>query len=322
MRITRMSAGHYLSMENLEISLEDRTILVGMNNAGKSNILSIPRFFQEAFLEGSYSAPMKRLGGFRAISRGEDDRQSISLALEIQDDNQETRFVWTIGLNLLRRNPPADSGITARERIYEITRGEPPRVILENTGVQSWHEAGAEPGRRGSSPGDPGENLTDACTVPRACQEAQFPAREISEYIRAWRCIRPPRCREDKLRTMGRIRASPEKTQSRIMNITRDVTGWPNGDRPGTIAPSCNTVSVMEIAEALWANRDPRLIVLDTPEQGLHPDAVERLGEHLRQAPPEAQLLISTQSPQLAYQTAARAESIMLIRDSQVDTTV
>ena len=314
MRVTRLSAYQYLSLENFEIPLGQKTILVGMNNAGKSNILSIPRFFQDAFLGGNYSVPVNRLGGFRAISRGQDDLQSISLGLEVQDEEQETRFVWTIELDQL------NNALTARETIYEISRGESPRIILENAGEQRWHDAGNPTGGTGKTIRELDQEAPqDACMAPEACRGDRFPARGIADYIRAWRHIRPPGYRENKLRTMRRIDALPEDTQNMIINITRAITGWPTGPKPDGIAPSGNTVNVMEIAEALWGSRNPRLIIMDAPGQGLHPDAVDRLGEHLRHAPPEAQLLISTQNPQLVYQAADRAESIILIRDSQLD---
>ena len=160
MKITRLSAYQYLSLENIEISLEEKTILVGMNNAGKSNILSIPGFFQDAFLDGNYSTPVNRLGGFRAISRGEDDLQSISLGLEIQAE-QETKFVWTIELDLL------ENTLATRETIYRIPPGESPGIILGNTGEQHWRHTGSPGGRTGKTTEDPGRDAPqDICMVP------------------------------------------------------------------------------------------------------------------------------------------------------------
>src|SRR5262249_23593774 len=77
---------------------------------------------------------------------------------------------------------------------------------------------------------------------------------------------------------------------------------------------SDGTLRLMCLATLLFQPSLPRLIVIDEPELGLHPYAIELLASMLRQASDKAQVVIATQSVPLVDALASPEELIVVDR--------
>lgn len=94
-RITRMRVKNYRSLADVDLTLEPLTVFVGLNGAGKSNLLDVLRFVRDV-LTGRLEKAINERGGMSALRRwspkGRPYDVSIELWLEGEDWQAEYGF--------------------------------------------------------------------------------------------------------------------------------------------------------------------------------------------------------------------------------------
>ena len=307
MSVGKISARDYLSIKDLELELEQANILKGRNNTGKSNILSIPGFFKTAAKKGNYRVPIGMMGGFHNLLREGAPQGEISLKMEIREEEAQRSFIWTVGARLVH------SALVTRENMYESLEGRDPRVILENRGGDAWYISG---GRRvPMAPESP-----DTCMVTEACLDPGFPGTPVYGFMRKCSTIRPQTSTGALQYQLGRLNTRNSMELERIASATREITGWTA--REESRQPSPPTVMVMKMMDALFRDETPSLIVMDSPEWGMHPDCMIPLAQLLSEKGRTIQLIISTNNEHIALNLEGQARTRIVVKDPGSGTTV
>ena len=117
--ITKVWARHFRSIETAELELEPLTVLVGPNAAGKSNLMDILRFVQDASLKGLELAIGNR-GGIDTVARRSASgvAQQVSLGISMQDLGWTADYSFTFANRTNREYAVSEESIvlTSNER--------------------------------------------------------------------------------------------------------------------------------------------------------------------------------------------------------------
>lgn len=123
---------------------------------------------------------------------------------------------------------------------------------------------------------------------------------------------------------MKRFLPRYERTSTRIVGDTAQLYLHEKGLR--NPIPSTNisdgTFRFLGILAALFAPYPPRLLCLEEPELGLHPDAVALLANLLLEASGKMQIVVTTHSDSFLSELGQRVESVLVCENHGYGTTV
>ena len=305
MKLDKLTLRGYKSIKQLEdFQFRNLNVLIGANGAGKSNFLSLFRLMA-ALAEGNLQIYVQKQGGPDALLFG-GRKRTAQVEAEFRFD--ETGYFITL-------EPTADSRlIFEREEAYFIRRNPPNKLLgtahqeaklLQDTSpltahvlsaLQSWrlyhfHDTGDTAAVK--QPHSSNDNLrlkVDAANLAAFLMRLSkdFP----SEYKRIVETIRL---------------AAPFFSDFVIRDplpqtVELEWTQQGDPDTPyrahvlsdGTLRFICLTTLLLQ-PTAL----QPDTILIDEPELGLHPYAINLLAEMLKQAAGPKQVIVSTQSVEL-----------------------
>lgn len=320
-RIDHLQIRGFRSLENVELTdLTDLTVVVGANGAGKSSFI---RFFDML----SWMVRSRRLGEFVARYGGANDqlfggaeqtqRMDANICLRTQVGRNDYRFV------LSHAHPDR---FVFTEEAYRFSRdGLPTEASWRHLG-SGHHEAQiVDAGHPGA---EPGPNRTTAATIVRllrGCATYQFQdTSDESNFKRRWDA-------DDNLRLRrhgGNLPAllwrleeeDPEVFQEICQQIRRVLPGFQRFE----VDESYGKVSLLWRAD--WATRAfapnltsdgsirlfalltllnlpadllPNIVLIDEPELGLHPAAIEVVADAVTALRGRKQVILATQSPRL-----------------------
>lgn len=326
--ITHLRAKNYRSLAELDLSFERLTVLVGHNGSGKSNIVDVLRFVQDAMRHGLDSAIVNR-HGMSALRRWSDKGRpfdvEISLDFEITDSRAESITKGSYGFTLgsERRGEyrvkhevcfvkSSPSGLNAH---YETANGqwvttpqgtvppvegqtlvlpllgavEPYKHLYEFLGGMSFYNI-----------------------FPNALTEPQKPANpypldehgvNLASTLREFQ-----RANGENLR----------KLESSIQAVIPDVNGFQVNQVGGYLVTklrheitkesralfelsqeSDGTLRMLGILASLHQDPPRTLIALEEPELTIHPGALSLLWDEIESASDRTQILLTTHSPDL-----------------------
>lgn len=90
-RIESIKVRNYRSLADVEVHLEDLTVLVGENGSGKSNLVDVLRFVRDALTKGLDAAVNER-GGIRQLLYTGANSNEIEIALVMAIDGQTATY--------------------------------------------------------------------------------------------------------------------------------------------------------------------------------------------------------------------------------------
>lgn len=96
--ITRIKAHNFLSLKNIDLELGARTVLVGPNMSGKSNLIECLRFIRQAtdLPSRADASPLQMAflerGGFAEVAWKGEEQSPISLALTVDQPSEKPTF--------------------------------------------------------------------------------------------------------------------------------------------------------------------------------------------------------------------------------------
>jgi predicted ATPase len=322
-RLKILKATRYRSLADLQFYVRNLNLLIGSNGSGKSNVLDALRFLSEAVRERDFTGPIYSRGNLIQLAwKGEEARD---LELETVFEEDDHQLSWRVRIARDQRDFTIEE-----EEIYLTRKGAPREELLRASGGQGkWYS------ERGYVPLSIEQT---GCALAAAASDQSFPGRIVAEFVKTWGFFDPSpgylrlasaaREEADRLDIFGRNLAGRlyETKQSRpdvfkrIIDAVRGVLGMPDDLEPrlsddGSVyfvvreagmkfaihqkGVSAGTLRALALMTALLGEPEASLIGIEEPENYIHPNALEALGQYFEQASQSAQVLITTHSPLL-----------------------
>lgn len=305
-QLDRIKVTGFKSIEELDLRLKDLNILIGANGAGKSNFIGLFKFVHEIRRKNLQFFVSQQLGVEKLLFFGRKRTSVLDIYLEFSPN------AWHAILA-----PDAGGGLLF-QREYCSFSGSTRHFPL------------ASPGARESGLPDQPNDHSVAGYVARYLRDWKvYHFHDTSESAKV---KQPGRIREtdillpnaDNLAAFIRsIRETPAyelivRTIQRVAPFFLDFVLEPETDNPALIRLrwqhrgseetfdasdfSDGTLRFICLATLLLQPKLPTVILLDEPELGLHPYALQILAGMMRTASDKTQIIASTQSVTLANQ--------------------
>jgi predicted ATPase len=317
-RIESIKVRNYRSLADVEVQLEDLTVLVGENGSGKSNLVDVLRFVRDALTKGLDAAIVER-GGITQLLYQHAAPQEIEIKLELRIGEQSASYhiiidayempdytiklehfiygdyeyhfrgfgvVFSKNWELLAQLPQNyySKHNLLLPLISSSTQGAPIYQVLSKLGV---YHISPERFRAPQSVMQPSPMLDTGTNMLSSLQEilAKHPrnAQTIAEFLSR---IVP-----------SIVEENPITVQQRGVYLTTSIQ-HENGFFDLS-QESDGTLRVLGILTALYQMPYLPLIGIEEPEMMIHPQAMSLLCDALKAASARSQIVITTHSPDL-----------------------
>jgi predicted ATPase len=310
-KVKRIQLSGYKSIQNMDLALGDINVLIGANGAGKSNFLSALDLIRSIF-DGKLQYAVAKSGGADTLLHygvRTTDTMGISLKM-IQADvigQYDAKIEYAVDDELFFAYESAvlSKGSTI-DHLFPSTVGkQEARIAKLNSAGGKWftHSIGgwrfyqfddtsSQAKIRFASNTDDNlflrENGGNLAAFLYAIQHSH-----PSNYGRIVGTIRLTAPFFDDF-VLSPNPLNPNKIQLRWKDVKGEIFG--------SHQLSDGTLRMIALATVLLQPQLPSLIMIDEPELGLHPFAIEVLADLLRAASRQTQIVVSTQSPSLVNQ--------------------
>lgn len=308
--VTKITVEGYRSIEQTSIDLHRINILIGANGSGKSNFISLFDLLR-AIIQNNLQTHIAECGGANTqFYLGTKHTKTISVKIEIDENTYEFKlaadtsdacyFAEEIVTFWIKRLYPEEPykenlGVGHREtRLMESSKYKTVQTFTREN-IKSWfvyhfHDTGDySPLKRTADIDEIEYLLPDGGNLAAYLYHLQETAPEHYQGIlSAIHLILPgfkefTYLKEEKSNTI-KLRW---KTSS-SGDYTLPVSAFSDG-----------TLRFIALATLFLQPNPPKLIIIDEPELGLHPYAINILADLIRIAGKKSQIILSTQSAQL-----------------------
>jgi predicted ATPase len=342
--LTKLTLEGFKSFRNLELELRPLNVLIGANGAGKSNLVSAFQFVH-ALADGRLQHSIGLAGGSDAFLRyGKKTTKFILVRFEFGELAYEAK---------LQPNA-SDTLFFAHEKVsYPKTNSEGVATRIDLTPGAAVEIAPRAVGHAESGfllkffKDEDMQRLKAVMPQVSSIRTYHIPDTSSTAAIKGFGRIND----NLELRSDGEnlaamlylIRTENQKVYQTILDVIRSVAPYfddfllrPNPLNPDTIRLEWNeldsdyplfakelsdgTLRFMALVTLLLQPNPPAITVIDEPELGLHPFAIEELAGLLRVASSRTQLIVATQSPQLI--AALEPEDVIVADRENSETTL
>jgi predicted ATPase len=307
--LDRIEVEGFKSIRQLRLDLKPLNVLIGANGAGKSNFISVFGLLRH-IIEGRLQVYVAQAGGADALLHfGGKQTSELKLRLSLGELGYDLELVPSTTDTLIFAHEQYQPVLSAND-IWGIQghrealllggthRGPQPHQVLER--MQGWrvyhfHDTSAS--AKVKQTGDIGDN---EALRPDASNLAAFLFLLRTKHPESYRRI------VSTIRLVApffndfRLRPSPfneQKIQLEWSERSSDAYFNAHAFSDGTLRFIC-------LATLLLQPNLPSLILIDEPELGLHPYAIQVLAGLVRSASEKTQVILSTQSVSLVNQFA------------------
>ena len=310
MKIRRVLIRNFKSIRELDFEIKDINVLIGANGVGKSNFISFFKFLNQV-VEGTLSTYVAQKGGAdNFLYFGKKQSTTMSLGILFENNNLFNRY----SCKLL---PTEDEKF-----IFEIQYPQFSREILDNS---KWYTADTL--TNGMEESDIGNIKSGiASYIPlfmSGIKIFHFHDTSDTAYVKGFSDINDNRkLREDASNLAAFLYYLQEKHTDSFKQIEKTICRIaPFFDNfilhPSLLIPdkirlewkekdsdkyfnahhlSDGTLRMICLTTLLLQPNPPSAIIIDEPELGLHPSAINILSGLIQSASEKTQILISTQS--------------------------
>jgi predicted ATPase len=304
--INRISIKNFKSIQDLNLQLLPLNILIGANGAGKSNFISFFKFLNSLYFQQLQRYVAEQAGADNILHFGL--KNSHNLVGNIEFDNKNI-YYFTLKSNnegnlyfekegtrfkaygvFWDDVPIADSN--KESKLIELKQG---RYHYVNSYMQSFkifhfHDTSDTAKIKQKSNIDDnsflrenGQNLAAYLYFlqekhPKDFKKIEKTIQSIAPFFDRF-VLQPDRIREDQIRLEWQ-----EKNSDMYLNAAHLSDG---------------TLRFMVLATLLLQPNLPKVIIIDEPELGLHPFAINKLAGLIKKASAQSQIIIATQSVNL-----------------------
>lgn len=292
----------FKSIQRLDdFALNDLNVLIGANGAGKSNLVSYLRMFDN-MLNGTLQVWTRKQGGAdRVLSFGVKETKQLDSVIITNS------YIYQFTLE-----PTHDDGVVfANEVITDIIEGtsgqlggnteaklakvlQDPKEANSSFNMHNWqvyhfHDTSDTAGvKRLSSVHDNEKLRPDASNLAAFLYRLQQQSPdEYQQIVKTIRLAIP--FFDDFVLKPQALPTEEEQVRLLWKQKDSDYALWPSQLSDGSIRFIC-------LVTALLQPEPPSTIIIDEPELGLHPYAITLLGGLLRSASKRMQVIVSTQS--------------------------
>ncbi|MEC4985680.1 MAG: AAA family ATPase [Oscillatoria sp. PMC 1068.18] len=310
-RLKRLTLNGFKSIKTMDIELHSLNILIGANGAGKSNLISFFKMLNE-IMAGRLQLYIGKSGGSNSLLHfGLKTTKKTEAELEFEVENGVDIYCLRLSY------APVDTLIFDEEKLSFLQTGwESPRIDPLGAGHQETKIGKAAD--EGIQTAKTLRYLLNHCRVYHFHDTSATADVRQSCYVGDNRWLMPDagnlaalllRFREESggaayQRIIGTIRIiapffddfvlEPNESNRVILNWLEkdsDHVFGPHQFSDGTLRAICLTTLLLQPKDEL-----PELIVVDEPELGLHPYALNIVADLFSKAALHTQILISTQS--------------------------
>lgn len=337
--IKELRLRNYRAFADARLVLSDVTFLVGRNGAGKSTLMDAFTFVNEAVTDSLINA-LERRGGFLGLlpKHVRSRHQSVSIAIRFeQQGGSSILYGFRIKVD------PSKGYVVDRE----VLHGGEMSYFERSEGVFRSNVASLHPVLDPSSLGLPlvaGSDRTWKAVLEalRLIAMHQFSPQAIRSEPRIGTDRRLSRDGQNAGDILKRLKPADEKWIENWLGVAvagikgvhvdvvagRRVIGFAQQGHDGRTKlfdasmMSDGTLRSLGILLALRQSPRPSLVLLDEIEDSLHPMAHGALVDAIETASEEFPVVVSTHSPEVLSQPAARAERIRVIQWNNGDSRI
>jgi predicted ATPase len=334
MKLRSAHIRHYKSLDDVEVKFSDGiTVLVGPNAVGKSNVVDALRFVRDAMASNLEHAISTRGGITRVRQFSRTKPYKLSIQLNFSDDHDETG-IGNAGYEFSVESLSSTNYVVGHELATSFVKSretkELEQAILTRTRSGMVAFKGEEKGKvaldqlaqgLGSPFAPMGWQLTHFMTgwgfsaiYPNRLREPSTPDRDsdLAEDGRNWASVikalrRTVRGRQALERVSDAMRVVIPSFQdvavSTVGSYLVPAFSFAQGSTGKVVFDpvqlSDGTLRIFGILLALYQTPAPSLLVIEEPEQTVHPGVLGVLADAFREAAETTQLIITTHSPNL-----------------------
>lgn len=349
----RIEAENFRSLRRVSVDLSPLTVLVGPNGAGKSNLLSVIRFLGEtARLDLHYA--IERFGGFESIrfrgSKAKRPKVRVVVAAKV------TKYASANALDEYELTVERYPHVLARRESFKFKRygGRGRRIQVKggefsvsddgDTGVQRQASLAKGssalstlprlgPDEGGQQVGQLAELFLTFRVFDVDVSRARLPSRVIPSdtTLASDASNLAPFLLELRRRDPGRFEqlcndlryVVPGFDELRFVPVggaaEAVAVGFTESGLPGVTMladASFGTVRALALLAMLHDPAPPKMTCVEEVDHGLHPHAIDRVVERMREATDRTQLLVATHSPTFVNRLRA-SELVVCERDTE-----
>lgn len=297
----------FSSDEGVDITLSDINVLLGANGSGKSNFISFFKMLS-ALCEGQFQNYIAVSGSpelflYYGIKKTKKIEVTLTFDYDIKDAYYNFEFSYAVPDKLIITQ--VNSHIYNEEGKAVVSLSKPPfneyplnkssfpiDKLLSNTKVFQFHETAMDSPLRMPSNIESADYLQSnganlAAFLFRMKNESPDYYNRIVSYVKEIMPQFEDFYLEPNVAGYLTLRWK-DNTANDYIQLSQQI--------------SDGSLRFMALATVLLqpASKMPKVIILDEPELGLHPAAINQLAEMVKEASQYAQVIIATQSPQLA----------------------
>ena len=308
--INRIRIEGYKSIRNLDLELKPINILIGSNGVGKSNFLSFFKLVNNLYERRLSSYVISQDGAENLLHFGKkiteniygkiefsniNSRDSNSFYFNLLPTNNDNLFISTEGYGYNAswedeiHNYFWTDNIKESELILKSGyRYKYLKEYLSSLKKYHFHDTGENSPLRSSSQVDDNKYLKEnGSNLPAFLYYLQeMHPKSFNRIEKTVKSIAP---------YFERFELSPDRLNKNMIKLEWKEINQPDGYFNASHL-SDGTLRFIALATLLMQPDLPEVIIIDEPELGLHPFAINKLASLIRKASATSQIIISTQS--------------------------